>query len=306
MGLEEILRRIHLEFDGFNPPALHHSLAELQRAVDLPPEVVEIYHDHDGSNGLPRRGDRWLPARLMPIAEVLKIREATAWLNDEMPSVGSFVFLWTDDNSNYAAVYTSGLLAGWITVFDHEEPALTPAYRSARSFLTNQMLYGPGAVQKSEAAYDLRMMLREVPVVRDDPLFVNHDRELVTEFRTLHQREGNDDVRRLYAKCAICLTPVQDTNDVLSFLNDQDMWTPESAIRLLELREFEGGVDELARLAREGYPNGDSAAMRLLVRMDTDSSRRSVADLSRDLTGQKRKVLQQWLRLRDQLQPPRW
>jgi hypothetical protein len=125
-------------------------------------------------------------------------------------------------------------------------------------------------------------------------------------FRQLYGNEPDGDLRRLYAFCSICLTPVESTADVLSFLEDKDMWTPEAAVRLLEVRRYREGVQQLERLAREGGPNGDSAAMRLLVRMNTNQSRLAIANLKRCLDGQKLKSLEIWVNRRFPLQPPQW
>ena len=106
--------------------------------------------------------------------------------------------------------------------------------------------------------------------------------------------------------CAICLTPVADTRDVLSFLDDMDMWTPESAIGLLELRHYREGVEQLEKLAMLGTPNGDSAAMRLLVRMGTNQSKQAISRLQRNLKGRKLESLVDWKRHGRRLQRPRW
>lgn len=82
------------------------------------------------------------------------------------------------------------------------------------------------------------------------------------------------------------------------------MWIPEAAVRLLELRGYTGGIVELEKLAREGRANGDSAAMRQLVRIGTEPAKQAVARLKQTIDGQKLRSLEMWGRVK--LQPPRW
>src|SRR5690606_10871010 len=117
----------------------------------------------------------------------------------------------------------------------------------------------------------------------DDARFVEADRELARHFAELVVAETDVDKRRSMAECSICLTPVADTGEVVRFFAEDDMWTPESAVRLLELRKFVGAVPELERLAREGVPNGSSSAIRHLVNCSDTASQESVGRLRREL-----------------------
>jgi hypothetical protein len=104
----------------------------------------------------------------------------------------------------------------------------------------------------------------------------------------------------------MALTPARDVDSLDVFLRDPDMWTPETAVRLLEFRGYAGPIEPIERLAREGQANGDAAAMRLLARMRTSESEAAAENLRHDLSGPKLKQLEQWLALRDKLPPPRW
>ena len=84
------------------------------------------------------------------------------------------------------------------------------------------------------------------------------------------------------------------------------MWIPSAAVRLLEVRNWKSAVEQLETLALDGHPNGDSAAIRALARMDTDEARQAITRLRRSLTGQKLKVLEMWTSGRIQAQPARW
>jgi hypothetical protein len=306
MELHEVISITRSRFGGFNSPASAEDLSELRTLLGSLPEVVRsLYEDHNGSDRLPEANGVRLAARLMPIAEVVKTHNAMLPLANSLPKVGRVAWFWTDDNSNYCGVYTDGLLCGWLCVLDHEEPMLTPAFRSIASFMS-RLLADALNEGGENAACDLPYLVREIPVTGPDSATVRSDRELASLFRRQYSDDTDVDLRRLRAFCSICLTPFEDTKEVLAFLNDVDMWTSEAAIRLLEVRRWRGEVDQIERLAREGRPNGDGAAMRLLARMNTNHSRQAVTRLKQTLQGQKLKRLEMWADRKLPLQPPRW
>src|SRR5215218_10336945 len=179
MTTPQLIRRMRELYDGFNGRASDADLWRLQDAVGLlPAEVLTIYRDHDGSGRLPRRGDARLPARLLPVDEVLQVQSAIESAMAEAPSLGRIAWLWTDDNSNYAGVYTSGPFEGWLAKLDHEEPMLVPAWRSTNSFFERLLDAAPGTAPPGQAVVDLPMVPRDVPVLEDDPDQVSRDRAL--------------------------------------------------------------------------------------------------------------------------------
>jgi hypothetical protein len=300
MEPHRVISNLRSKFGGFSLPASEEALAELRALIDFVPEdVVAIYRDHDGSPDLPESNGIRLAARLMPIAEVIEMQRAMKEI--AFPKVGEVLWLWTDDNSNYCGIYTDGLLRGWLCVLDHEEPMLTPAFRSIASFIS-QLLCETGR----EDGCDIPRLPREIPQTAVDPENRESDRELSSLFLQRYRETDDDDLRRLFAFCSICLTPVEDTEKVTLYFADPDMWTPEAAVRLLELRHWRGAVDKLETLAREGKVNGDTAAMRMLVRMSTNQSRQAIARLKQTFDGPKLQKLEMWERLRASLQPPRW
>ena len=269
-------------------PSDEHAISRLRESVGwLPDEVLALYRNAEGEDG-----DSFV--RLMEIEEVLKTNANL--LSAGFAQVGPVSWFWTDDNSNYCGIYTDGPLKGWLTRLNHEEPMLTPAYRSVTGFLSR--------VAEPGEASDLPYLAAEIPSVLPDAANAEADRQLATYFRERYQEEEDADQKRLFAFCSICLTPAEATGDVLPFLEIQDMWIPEAAVRLLELRGYSDGIMELEKLAREGRTNGDSAAMRQLVRLGTEPAKQAVARLKRTLEGQKQRSLEMWERVR--LQPPRW
>jgi hypothetical protein len=302
VDLREIIREMREVVQGFNPPADAGALAKLEGlAADIPADVVHLYRDHDGLDAIPLANGSMFAARLMPVEQAMKTQIAMNSIAD-LPKCGSVLWLWTDDNSNYCGVYTDGPLAGWLTVFDHEEPMLVPAFRSVASFM-EALLNEAMKEEEDDPAIDVPYVPRELPETSVDCAHYEGDKLLAERFSQLYADEQDGELRRLYAFCAICLTPFQDTEKVLRFLEMDDMWIPEAAVNLLGVRRWERGVPQLERLAREGRMNGDSAAMRHLLRMGTAESQDAIARLHKLLKGQKLQLLEQWSR---GSLPPRW
>jgi hypothetical protein len=300
--LQEVLKEVRSLYNGFNPPASEESLTKLQSSAGpLSDEVLALYLDHDGSNSLPQRGTLVLTARLMPVAEVLTTQVAMNRIR--VPKTGAPIWLWTDDNSNYCGVYTDGPLSGWVTVIDHEEPMLAPAFRSVSSFVSQLLVESPNHDNGEVcdwAAYDIPQLTRKIPTLVPDPANFQQDRELSEHFRQKFRNEGDDGLRRLYAFCTICLTPFECTGEALAFLDEKDMWTPGAAIRLMELRRYPDAVERLERLAQLGIINTSNAALSYLVRLNTSQSREAISRLKTTLVGHSLRHLE---RLMNPLKP---
>jgi hypothetical protein len=253
-------------------PEDESALSRLCESVGwVPEELLALYRN-------PEDRDLHSTVRLMSIEEVLQTNADL--VSAGYIQAGPVSWHWTDDNSNYSGIYTEGPLKGWLTRLNHDEPTLIPAYRSVTSFLA----YLAG----SQDACGIPSLGFEMPLVEVDAAHTESDRQLAAYFRDRYQEEQGDDLKRHFAFCSICLTPPEHTPDVLVFFGDKDMWTPEAAVRLLELRRFEG----------------DSAAMRQLARLGTGAANDAIARLKQSLEGQKRQSLEMWQRVR--LQPPRW
>jgi len=303
VNLREIIKEFRTEFANLNMPASTEDLRDLEHAIGgLPDQVLILYRDHNGSAQLPQVRDRKLAARLMPIEEVITTQAALNRLRDSLPTIGALAWLWSDDNSNYCGVYMDGPLRGWLCILDHEEPILTPAFRSIESFMSR--LLSEARQTEQSGACDIPSVPRGVPGSVPDGGNDKSDLQLALHFREQYNAESLEAMRRLCAFCSICLTPYGSTAEVTPFLEDRDMWIPEAAVRLLELRHWEGGTEQLEKLAREGSPNGDTAAMRLLAQMNTDESRSTIARLRQSIQGRKLRALEMWTRARTPIQPP--
>jgi hypothetical protein len=286
-------------FAGFNPPAPTESISQLTSVFNTLPEAVfNLYKNHDGSEKKPAGTKGRLPARLMSIDEALENHELMTRALANEASLGSIAWLWTDDNSDYAGVYLDGILQGWVVRYDHEEPTLCPTFRSVVTFVSRLIEFG-------ESSHFLDIQA-DLPEASPNTRTVEDDRRHSAEFRKLYLAEVDDDLRRLYATCSIALTPFEDTAQALSFLDDPDMWTPAAAVELLGFRHFQGGVNQLEILARDGRMNGDSAAMAQLVRLKTAESADAIARLKGTLSGMKLQLLDQYLRVPRAVWPRQW
>lgn len=188
--------------------------------------------------------------------------------------------VWTDDNSNYAALYLAGPLHGKVCFLDHEEPDLSPAYRRLSSFLAAL------DVARSDDK-DWYEMPTDYPIPTDFYFHQNgqtspstaseetNDLEIVATLRSrLDQLPSTeDDERRYFCFCIIGLTPPKSLHAILEFLEDEDMWVQERAANVLGFRGFEPAISQLAKIALLGTGNGVTAAMSALGRIGTADCR---------------------------------
>jgi len=283
---------------GFERPASVADLAALQSAVGpVPLDVQLLYLDHNGSRECLRSDSIILPARLLPISEVIETSsDLAAALPPEYSAVGRIVWLWSDDNSNYIGIWCDGPLAGFLTVLDHDSPLPVPAFRTVISFLTRLLAFRGGR-GSYVSMYDVPSIPRDLPVLADDPTTTLRDKELADCFRRSWAVECDDDRKSYFAALSMALTPVADTASVLEFLSDDDMFTPELAVNLLELRQYVDAVPALEKLAANGSPNGDSAAIRLLVCMKTPSANEELRRLNATVSGEKKACIESWKRI---------
>ncbi len=296
-------------FSGFNSAAKDEELYQLQSWLGhVPNDVLTLYRDHNGSDSLPCLGRSRLAARLMPIAEALKTSEAMQ--RTDTPGIESTICLWSDHNSNYCCVYTRGPLEGFVAILDHEEPMLAPAFRSIASFMSQLLSDGPKTGQEDQGggqvAYDIPSLSRCIPELSADLDSFDQDSLLAKLFEQLYSGEQDVRLRRLFAFCSICLTPFGNTADIFPFMDDEDMWIAESAVRLVDVRRYSGAVERLETLAHQGGHNSSMAALNCLCRLNTNESREALRRLQNTLSEPRLRTLQQMVSSTRPLPMPRW
>jgi hypothetical protein len=171
---------------------------------------------------------------------------------------------WTDDQSNYAALYVVGPLAGRVCVLDHDGPDPTPAYRSVASFLHALAAAGIRGFSSDRTPFSDYPALG--PVGAADS---REDAEATWALWPLLEAAVRDSEREQYAYAIIVLTPYEQTNALLPFTEDEDFYIVEKACDVLGLRRWEPAVNRLAEVALRGISNGRVAAIRALGRIGT-------------------------------------
>jgi hypothetical protein len=169
---------------------------------------------------------------------------------------------WTDDQGNYAAVFISGPLTGRPCFLDHEEVDHTPVYPDLESFHA-------ALLAAAAAGQDWSEMLRsrnDVPSGRSS----QDEAELALALRHVEQAAAAKDARKRKSLLfkALELFPVADTERILPYLQDDDMWVQERACQLLARRHYVPAIPALAELARHGRQNARIAAMTALREWD--------------------------------------
>lgn len=259
---------------AFHPPASEAQLKELAKSLDcaLPQDLRALYLHH---NGMSERGD--LPFRLMTTKEVAKTYRK--FRGEEFVSE-AIRFFWTDDESNYAALYVSGPAAGRVCVFDHEEADFSPLFRSLGSFY--QALIEAAA--RGQDAYEML----ETPGGQEPegtPEEQAADLALAGLFFALHAAEVDPDIRQRHAFAGMQLLPKSESHRLLEWLRAEDMWVQERACTLLGRRGYTAAIPALAEVARSGKHNGRVAAL-LALRDFGAAAGQEVAQLRKELEPQ--------------------
>ncbi len=205
-----------------------------------------------------------LPFRLMPIAEAIdfhRIAQCEGWTES-----GVRVF-WSDDNSNYAGFYVTGPLRGRLCYIDHEETDLSPVYRSLRSFLEAMLA-------AMDEGCDWPDLPTDYPAYRPTakPEEAQHDWAAAQALRPLLEGAEDDRERQYAAFCIMALAPFEQTEALLGFLWDDDMWVQERCCAILGRRKYDPAVPQLAEVAIRGGHNGRGAAIKALGAIASEAS----------------------------------
>lgn len=94
--------------------------------VSLPEEIVNVLEQHAGV-----QQQREFVLRMLKSEEVREMQDALS----DFEVFESILPLWTDDNSNYVAIYVDGPLKHRVCYLNHEETDNSPAFRSVENFI---------------------------------------------------------------------------------------------------------------------------------------------------------------------------
>lgn len=249
-----------------HPPASSAAIEALAAALGYPiPEaVLALYRDHDGlPTGSP------LPMRLLSTSEATSTNAALRQPNLELSS--RIAVFWTDDDSNYAGVFTSGQLQGRVCLLEHDEPADWPKYQSVASLCRRLV----SAWRAGLGWYD---MPHDYPVL-DSMDVLPEDRAIGLHLLDRYSQAPDTPASIRAAFGAMQLLPPADTELLLPLLRSTDMWVQERACQVLGLRKFAPAIEALSEVAMSGMHNGRAASLIALRQIDTPEATRRFDEL---------------------------
>ena len=269
MSLAAIDRYLALEADWL-PPATDSELASLERLLNGSIDVLwRLYSQANGSVTSPGIGGGCLPLRLMPIHEVLQLQGELS----SIPYVHLYRPIWvfTDDTSNYAGVYTAQPLRAYATILDHDEDDASPRWVGVESLLRSAM-----SLNGDEYACDTPAMQSDLPCSTRPTVY---EEAFAKSLLVLARDEPDHDLCRAQVFMAARFVSPPRAEVLSVFLQDQDMWIPERVAEMYGDWGWEPSVNALAALAERGVPNGDVAAVRALFKMRSKSAKAAIQRL---------------------------
>jgi hypothetical protein len=266
-----------------NPPCSDSQIIKLEKSLncELHKEIFALYKSHNGM----KHSDIF-PFRLMEISEILELHEFADWQSElKRPLDGSdeLHIFWTDDNSNYAGLYTSGKLKDKICFIDHDEIDLSPLFDSMYSFYESLLrIAEENSIKiKSESYEDLTdwdEMKTDFPILDTSSENIKNF-ELAKYFIKKYASENDKYKKRHFAFCAMNLLPMSETVRIIDFVNSDDMWIQERACELIGKKHYEKGIPILVEIAKNGMNNGKVASLSALRNFKTEETEKEIEKL---------------------------
>jgi hypothetical protein len=264
------LARLHGRGGGNATAATANELDELADVlgVPLPPPIRAIYEDHRAEEpGFD------LCLRLLSPAEaaraIVGLREFGVPFEDH--ELGVF---WTDDNSNYAGVFASGPLGGRVFKIDHDEIRPEPCWRSVESFYD-------ALLDARDAELDWSELATDYP--RDPTEQSRADDALASRLFTLHQEQPDSPAGERAIYQALALSSATHAQQVMSFLQSDDMWIQERAVEILGHWRWQPAIAAISDVVRNGHHNGRVAGIHALKRIGSRDARVTLNSLRTEL-----------------------
>ncbi|MGZ7443250.1 HEAT repeat domain-containing protein [Paenibacillus sp. TH7-28] len=189
-----------------------------------------------------------------------EIAELHQFMSDMDEIFQSMIPVWTDDNSNYVGIYFNGPLSYRVCYLNHEETDLSPAFRSAGSFI---------AALEQDSNHDWGDLKKDYPQDQNNNNELSAvDLESIEQINHMLQTPDlDDDVRCQYIYSVMALTPYNQLDTLLKFLDDEDMYVQERACDILGYHKYLPAREKLSELLEHGMHNGRLAAKRALARL---------------------------------------
>lgn len=273
-----------LQNAGFElrPPATDVDIAETKAFIGatLPPEVHETYQTCDGmeiynwetkftAQGLNIPGEFY---RLMSLSEMRETFGVTrCWGNYG----AEFCCLWTNENSDYAALYIGGPLLGRITLLPHDGESADPGWRNWTNFVQRVAQFGDQGLP-----YDnIRPTYCDYP--QTAPGASEDDADDWNAVQQLRKRQNTPDLydRSRVAGQIPILTPFIYTDSLLADLDGNDFDLQSHVCEVLGMRQYTPAISRLSDLARRPRTgNAHNAAIGALGQMRTPESLAALLD----------------------------
>jgi hypothetical protein len=136
---EDAITQLEAAGFQFNPAATEGEIRALEEALGcaLPPDVAALYLHGNGMMPFDyhRRDENHAEGELFRLMSTQEAADEHAILETCRVSTAGRRCFWTDDESDYAALYVEGPLAGRVCLIWHDDPDVSPVYRSVMSFL---------------------------------------------------------------------------------------------------------------------------------------------------------------------------
>lgn len=279
-----------------NPPASAAEIAAFEAGVGvkLPPALVALYSQSDGVKPEDARMVNIL--RLMPLQAVAEMHGnflqtgLAAWLKQH-----GMVCFWTDDNSNYAGVYCSGVFAGRVFFLDHDGyylGDLSPVFRSVESFLSclaegvarNQIIdaFEEGEIEEEELNEKVKPFTwysyyepmetvdwHAFPVdyPSEAEKYSETDRAAYEQCRAMIEGCQEEEERRFLIYAIARLVPPTERATLFPYLKEDDMWMPARlATMLVSVKEL-AAIPHIVTLALTGNHNCQGSAKCSLAKL---------------------------------------
>lgn len=234
--------------------------------------------------------------RLMPLQEAAETHENFQQTGlGEMVRRHGMICFWTDDSSNYAGVFCSGIFEGRVFFLDHDgyySGDLSPLFRSVESFqacLTeavarNQFVYAceEGEIEMEELKEKVKPFTHyryyesidtvnwhafPVDYPSEAEKYTETDRAVYEQCRNMLASSKGEEERRFLIYALARLVPPSERAVLLPYLKEDDLWMPARlASMLVSVREAEA-IQHIVTLALTGNHNCRGPAKSALAKL---------------------------------------
>lgn len=228
-GLEEFL---NCDADWLDPLAA----PEMERLADLfggdiPDQVRWLYERTGGCFNITGKP---LLCRLLPIQQVEEMNARTPTL------IGSPVWLFADELGDCVGVYSSDVVRGFVTAWEHETLDFSPRWKDVSVFLETMM--------QADSAYGLACVPTEFPVSNEH---AGPESKLAVEFIERAESSADGLLRADVLRFAARMMTAELARRMLPFVSSGDMQCAEIAATELARWRVNEAVPAIGKACRE-------------------------------------------------------